>query len=219
MKRTLLPLTFLLFVVVLSGCGNKVALQYSAEWEDAARAGILIDSIERVLVRRFAALEIENPSVAVVPQSQTMATVTVEIPNEEDQDAVRHVFESPFTFDLRVEAGTVAVEDIETVDWQPTGIDGSMVEWVQAVGNTQTGEVSLELQFSEDGKRILENLAATQQGKRVGIFVRDVLVSALTIQSGSFADTVVIGGIPSATVAEIFADDVNVGLHVTFSPL
>jgi hypothetical protein len=45
------------------------------------------------------------------------------------------------------------------------------------------------------------------------------MVSKLKVGTEKIADHIIISGIPSYTVAQIFADDVNVGLHTTFEPL
>jgi len=222
MKR-LLPLTLLLVLgTALTSCGTaNTTLKYKAEWKntEASRTPILIESIERVIFRRLAAVEIKNPTITVTPENAQSAIVTITIDDAEGLPTVERILADPFSFDLRLEKGSTPAGDLSTIEWQATGIDGSMLSWVQAFGNPQTSEVSIDLQFNELGKATLGSLAKAQQGKRLGIFVRDLLVSMLTIQSGFSAEQVIISGVPSAVVAEIFADDVNVGLHVSFTPL
>lgn len=206
----------------MAGCGGAASpLRYHAVMtvEDATKMPILFDVIERVLLRKFAALDVKQPEITIIPEGKDSAIVSIEVASSDDQKTVENIMTDTFSFDMRLDMGTETVDGVETTKWESAGVDGSMLNWVQAVGNRQTSQVNLELSFDETGKAKLQELAKTQKGKRLGIFVRDVLVSVLQIESGSFADVVVIGGIPSATVAEIFADDVNVGLHVTFTPL
>ncbi|MEQ1849277.1 MAG: hypothetical protein ABL890_01665 [Candidatus Peribacteraceae bacterium] len=216
MKRLLSSTALALSLFLLSGCGETKTMRYRATWEDPARASVLIESIERVIVRRLAAMNFMDPAVTVVPENQTSAIVTVKATTSEMQDAVTHIMTDPFSFEMKLE--TLQAEDWAASEWESTGVDGSNLLWVQALGNKQTMEISMDLEFNDQGKKILEELARTKQGKRLGIFVRDILVSMLTIQSGSFADHVLIGGIPSTTIAEVFADDVNVGTRVSFTP-
>lgn len=219
MKRLSLLAVLTAFTLSVTACGTPTTVRYRATWNDASKASVYVESVERVIIRKLAAIEIPNPGIAVIPENQESAIVTITTPDAQVHDAVKHVLSQPFSFDLRLENGQTVEGDLSTIDWATTGIDGSMLTWVQAIGNKETSEVSLDLQFNDEGKAKLETLAGAQQGKRLGIFVRDVLVSMLTIQSGFSAEHVIIGGIPSATVAEIFADDVNVGLHVSFTPL
>jgi preprotein translocase subunit SecD len=218
MKRVLSVAALTLSLALLGGCGSQQTVRYRATWEDPARATNLVESIERVIIRRLAALQFLNPAVTVVPENQTSAVVTIETTSPEMKDAVTHILTDPFAFELRVEDGVEATENIEDIQWASTGIDGSMLVWVQALGNRQSMEISLDLQLNEEGQAKLEALTQTHRGKRLGIFVRDILMSMLTIESGSFAEHVLIGGVPSTTIAEIFADDVNVGLRVSFTP-
>jgi len=216
MKR----ISFLLCSALLAGCfGGSTTLQYRADIsvEDASKIPVLFESIERVLTRRFAAVGVTDQKLTVVPQDQSSAEVTIEL-GKEESERVLHIFEDAFTFDIRLDAGPLD-GDPKFATWESLGIDHTMLLWVQAIGNRVTSQVDVELTLNEEGKKKLRELATTHRGKRVGIFVRDLLISALTVQSGSFTDRIIISGIPSAEIAEVFADDVNIGLHVRFTPL
>ena len=49
--------------------------------------------------------------------------------------------------------------------------------------------------------------------------MRDQLVSTLLVDTDEVKDKIVIQSIPNPELAEIFSDDVNVGIHVTFTPV
>ena len=90
--------------------------------------------------------------------------------------------------------------------------------WIFPITNPDTKEIGAELQFNERGQKLLQDAFTGNIGKSVGIFVRDLLVSKMTISAEVLSSHILISGIPSERVAQIFADDVNVGLHAIFTP-
>jgi preprotein translocase subunit SecD len=99
-------------------------------------------------------------------------------------------------------------------------VTAKQLEWIQPLTNPTTSEVGVELQFTDEGKMLLSKAFADNAGKNIGIFVRGLLVSKMTISSTPLQSShIIIGGIPSAKVAEIFSEDVNVGTHLTFTPV
>jgi preprotein translocase subunit SecD len=205
----------------LTACGSKgvvVKYDFTVDLNEPEKVWNLTESAERVLARRLAAAEVADVSVSTVPNSSG-GTITVKLPNAEAAKVADNITKAPFSFDLRVEKtppGTTG--DSNEDNWIKTAIDASSLHWVQAIGNRATGVISIDLQFNPEGKKILTEVFAANKGKSIGIFVRDLLVSKLKIEKTEISEHVIIEGVPSAKVAEIFADDVNVGLHVTFSP-
>lgn len=207
-------------LMVLAACGgSSVSLAYTAKSSvsDAGRNTLIFQATERVLTRRLAAVEIASPRIAVVPQDTTTATVTMTVPSA-SVDTVNRIISDPFTFEIRLaKSMTKDAAGVEQTDWQPTGVDGTMLDWVQPVQNADGSAIGVELRFSETGRTKLTEAFRGNKGKDVGIFVRDLLVSKLKINTEVPDEHIVISGIPSAKVAEIFADDVNVGLHISFT--
>jgi preprotein translocase subunit SecD len=125
-----------------------------------------------------------------------------------------------FTFDMRLELKETTPQDQNVeANWEKLGIQNEHLVGVQVVTDEKSQEVAVELLFTEEGRALLDKAFSKNKGKTVGIFVRNLLVSKLKITSGEVSEHVVISGIPSAAVAQIFADDVNVGLHVAFRPI
>lgn len=177
----------------------------------------LIQATERVMNRRLAGAGIQNAHASTIPTGTNAALLTLTLPNDEAVKKSNSILNEAFTFDLRIEETKKNADG--TSNWVPTSLTGSSLVWVQAVGDNQTGEIAIELQFTEAGRTMLEAVFSKNAGKHLGIFVRDLLVSKLSVTNGAVADRVIIGGIPSAKVAEIFSDDVNVGLLVSFTKL
>ncbi len=219
MKRGQLLIIGIFLSLSACGRGQTVVEHMTIRTTDATRVLSLITSTEHVLTRRLAAVNVKNASVAAVPTGAKSATLTLKLADIPSAEKAKAILAEPFRFDLRIEEPTMKkVPDDTALTWIPTALTGSNLEWVQVIGNSRTGEVAIELQFTKQGKKILSSVFRGNVGKHLGIFVRDLLVSKLIIEKAPITDRVLISGIPSAKVAEIFADDVNVGLSVLFTP-
>ncbi|MSR68028.1 hypothetical protein EXS65_04395 [Candidatus Peribacteria bacterium] len=217
MKHGLLLSTGVLMTLVACGGGQQTIIQtMTIRSPEASKTMALIQATERVMNRRLAGAGIQNAHASTIPTGTNTATLTLTLPDATAVAKANSILSEQFTFDLRIEEPKKNEDG--TSDWEPTALTGSNLLWVQAVGNNATGEIAIELQFSEAGRTILESVFSKNAGKHIGIFVRDLLVSKVSVTNGAVADTVIIGGIPSAKVAEIFSDDVNVGLLVSFTP-
>lgn len=207
-------------LLTLSACGGgqKITADMTIRAKDAATTMSLIKSAENVLIRRLAAADIKNAHVSAIPTNSNAGTLTVTSSDSTALERAKSILEEPFSFDIRIEKPKTETGSgtLKTSDWIPTALTGASLVWVQPIGNKATGEISIALQFTKEGEKILSQVFRGNVGKDVGIFVRDLLVSKLKVTSAAVSDRVVIGGIPSAKVAEIFADDVNVGLFVDF---
>lgn len=205
-------------VLALAACSAKQAMTYTATIDEGGSARVmeLIQASERVLKRRFAGAQVQGVIVSVVPTGGKNAIVNLKLPDSAAGEVATRILADPFTFEIRVDGGVRA--DTGETDWKPTGIDGTMLNWIQPVHLTDTGELGVELQFTPAGRKAVEATFRSNKGKDIGIFVRDLMVSKLRINADKPGESIIISGIPSAKVAEIFADDVNVGLHVAFSP-
>lgn len=205
-------------LLALAACSPKQAMTYNAmiDAEDSGKVMALIQASERVLTRRLAAAQVQKSVVTVVPTGGKNALVTLKLPNDEARETAERILSDLFTFEIKIDGGVNA--DTGETDWQPTGIDGTMLTWIQPIRDAKSGALAVELQFTPEGRKALAKAFKNNRGNDIGIFVRDLLVSKLRIESSAPAESILISGIPSEKVAEIFADDVNVGLHVAFSP-
>lgn len=220
MKRgTLLSIGFL---VLLSACSGKQTITYTLKISAPtdARAMELLQATERVMNRKMAAAKIANGHATALPTGPKTGTMTITVPGNAAADKVKSIIAQPFSFDLRIKKPDVdlSAKNTESDIWLPTALTGSNLESIQAIGNSRTGAVSIELNFTPSGRTMLESVFRENKGRNIGIFVRGLLVSLLSVQGERMNGRVVIEGIPSAPVAEVFADDVNVSLGVLFVP-
>jgi preprotein translocase subunit SecD len=103
-------------------------------------------------------------------------------------------------------------------EFAATGITEEDMVWADAAEDEQKKGV-VRLTFTPQGSQKLAAVFKENKGKSIGIFVRDRLISKLTVQTDVIEDHIVIRDIPSSELARIFVDDLNVGLHVTFTKL
>jgi hypothetical protein len=209
------------FLMLLAACSSerRVTSLLKINAPTDARAMELLQATERVMNRKVAAAKIKNGYVTALPTGLRTGTLSITVEDSAAAENVRSMLVQPFTFDIRVEhPGAAASGNVATSSWIPTTLTGSALESVRAIGNRRTGAVSIELNFTLRGRAMLQSVFSENQGKSIGIFVRGLLVSTLSVRGEKTDSRVIIEGIPSAPVAEIFADDVNVGLGVTIIP-
>jgi len=215
-SRRLIGLTVLF--TALAACGGTVTLTYSVSSNipDTAKSIAVFQAAERVMTRRLPAADVKDSQVKVVPTGSS-AIMTIKVQNATAAATAERILGQPFTFDIRLEGPKLPDMGPDETNWLQTGVDGSTVLWVVPITNPDTKEIGVELQFSETGHKLLGQAFKGNTGKHVGIFVRDLLVSKMTIATDTVTDHILISGIPSERVAQIFADDVNVGLHAIFT--
>jgi hypothetical protein len=214
--------------VTLGACSKEVALRYtvSANVADPGSVVALITAAQRVVQRRLAAIGETKASVVTAPTGGSGGTLTVKLKTDNVVPRVKTMLAEPFSFEIRLEkpAATTATASGSTdtanaSDWLATGITKDNLLGVRTIVNSTTGEAAIELDFTPEGRVLLAKLFKENKGKNIAIFVRDLMVSRLQIQSTELDEHIVISGIPSAAVGEVFSDDVNVGLYVTYTPV
>lgn len=186
---------------------------------DAQRTAVLREAVERVMERKLIARGIQHASVSAVPLNDSEATVRITLPSSSAVQVVKEIVNAPFAFELRAEK--VSAPDPTKVaheNWIPTNLTGSSVLWTQATGDRSNGAISLTFELNEEGKRRFAAIVKKQGGKAIGLFVRDTLVSKMIIEGRGIPTEIVISGVPSASIAEVVMDDVNVGLLTSFKP-
>lgn len=207
--------------LTLAACSGeqKIVRTMEIRSSDSSKVRTILQATEKVMERRFASLQLKNAHVSVVPLSTNTALLTLTLPDKALAEKFDAILSSPFTFDIRIEnlKEKLKKDDPDESEWTPTALTGSSLSWVQAVGNKNTGKVSLELQFTEEGQSLLQSLFQENVGKNIGIFVRDAMMSTFSITRPDVGSSIMIGGVPSASIAEVFSDDVNVGLLVRFA--
>lgn len=175
------------------------------------------ESLEKVIEGKLAAAEMNNIVVTVITKDD-VTTLTINNVDAERVAEAKEIIGRPFSFDIRIKKKTPVNDDaFDPANWDPTGITGADIQLVNAVQESTTGEAGVEIVLRESGRTKMATLFKNSPGQDIGVFVRDRLISSLSV-NGEIKERIVIRGIPSLDIAKIFADDVNVGLHVTLTP-
>lgn len=219
MKRITLLLALPLFLI---GCGGQTEISYKlgfpGVFEQASQqelAGIAMVVIERRL---------DNMETAPLDQEIETATggtvLHVTVKNTEIAGALTSQLVDPFKFRVMKKVadgqGTINVEGHGS--FAETGItEADMLRGESAADANGKGVVRLS--FTPAGGTKLKQLFTENMGQDIGIFVRDRLISKLNVKSADTQDNIIIRDIPNPELAAVFVDDLNVGLHVTFTPL
>lgn len=218
MKKALLSIAAL---VVLAGCSGTPTVTYNLSMDvtDATQRQLLVDQSVNVIERRLESMgDILVDSKTSIEGSGAIITISSE--SQEALDALTQQLQEPF--EMRVMQESSDEEAELTVEghggFKGTGISGEDLNWVEGhkEPGKETGEVKLV--FTEEGRTKMGALFRAMKGKFIAIFVRNTLVSKLMVDTDELKDDIVIRDVPNAELAQVFAEDVNVGIHVTFTP-
>ncbi len=216
MKRLFVTIP-LLFLVA---CGNvKVGYELDLTTDDAERRAEVAAASVRMIERRLASIgeEIETPDIE---KQGDMFHISLNLPDESLKDMLDQDLTSPFK--LRVMIQTPEEESDITVEghggFSESGLTENDLEWLHPEEEAN-GKGRITIVFTEEGRSKMEQIFEDNNGKFIGIFVRDQLVSKLLVDTDQLRDDIIITEIPTADLARVFADDVNVGLYAVFTPL
>jgi preprotein translocase subunit SecD len=221
MKR-LIPLSFA--VLLLSACGETPTISFRADVTgvegQVQRQTVLTQSLN-VVQRRLESMGVE-PKKSDIQTNGSGAVLTIGSEYQEALDALSADLQAPFDLRVMSQVATGEKADI-TVEkhggFVNTGITHDDLIWVEAGKENNSDLAAVRLVFSEEGRAKMSNLFKAMKGKNIGIFVRGQLVSLLQVETDVLEDNIVIRQIPNLELAQVFAEDVNVGIHVTFTPV
>ncbi len=204
----------------LAACvsSTPVALRYDIVFTDlpAGMADTMPEAVTNVIGGRLGSLGVTPTDLQVEPSgSGAIATVTVPAGAADELTAQ---LTAPYTLRFLRQTGTgetVAVTVAKYGDFSESGLNESHVTWVEA-GVDAEGLGAVTITFNEPGHQLLESLAETDTSRQYGLFAKGRLISLFTMQA-DFGGDIVLNKIPSAEMAAVFADDVNVGLHAVFT--
>ncbi len=204
-----------------SACAPKpVTLTYDLSFTEGttpSRQMVLTRAVESVVKRKLKTLDADSVLVRTTLSASGVGLLTLQALSDQ-KEMIQGLLNEKFTFEIKGEKKPLQKgETPSPQNWEATGLQGDMLMWASDEGMAN-GKSAVVLEFTDEGKKILATVFQRYQGKSIGIFVRDILVSKLTVDGKVDPDRIAITGVPSAQVAKIFVDDVNVGLHVSFLP-
>ena len=212
----------LIALMLLAACSSQQTAKYQVHFDvtDKETQQNLTLASMRVVERR---LELMNEKLIdkQVDTKNNQVSLIVTIPDKKGVDTLTSELTAPFNMQVMEQTDSGATADL-TVEGQgnfsKTGVTEKDLQWVETHKDAD-GKGEVALLFTEMGRVKMLDVFKKNYGKNIGIFVRNRLVSKLHVQTQTFPDNIVISGIPSFDLATVFADDMNVGLHVTFTPV
>ncbi len=222
MKRLLATLTLSL---LLASCGQQtVKLKVTFDTKDPTLRADLSTAALHVIQGRLQGMKKELLGKTVLEDGDT-ETITLRVADADTATKLRERLTAPFTMEImkQVDEGQGDVKTDKNGEFKATGLTTRSFDWV-TVGPavTENGKTmgSVILTFTGDGQKLLKDIFAKNSGGTIGVFVRGILMSKKLIdKADSTLTSISVDGIPSPGLAAAFADDSNVGLHVTFTPL
>jgi len=219
MSRFALLLTALL---LLTACGaTKASYKISFNVDEVEQQSSLTLASLRVIERRLARMGDQLLEQDMKTRDQEVV-LSLKIRDREANETLKAELVKPFTLSVMEQSPE---ETADTVveghgGFHATDITQEHLQWVEARAYGPEGKQGMViLYFNPDGRALMQKMFRKNKGKAIGIFVRGQLVSKLTVDTDKVQDDIVIQNIPSYEIARMFADDMNVGLHVTFTPL
>lgn len=222
MKRLLLLSTAF---AALAACSGTASVRYQLAMPgvtDSTKILTLTQQSMRVMQQRLESMG-EMPDIAVEEGSSTGSVVIgVRADNQEALDALTGDLQETFDFQIMSETqeGELADTQVEGHGgFTKTGITGADLSWVEGGKESNSDLGMVQLVFTQEGRTKMADLFKRMKGKNIGIFVRGQLVSKLEVETAELKEDIIIRQIPNVDLAQTFGDDVNVGIHVTFTQL
>lgn len=224
MKKIILPA---LFALLLTACGNEpVTLNYNVTFDTEVpeRMNDLSLAARHVMERRLAAMNANLIDYDVTHNKETLETgISVKVDDKTAAEQLNQELTTPFNFEVRYlvdkeQEGDIYVENIGY--FRASGVTGNDVDWVlgEAIeGPQDQGRVIIG--FTDEGVTEMQDVFSDQNGSVLGLFVRGRLMASMETEGETITRTIEIPGVPSGDLAKVFADDMNVGIHMTFTPV
>jgi len=215
--RRLFPLVLL--ALTLAGCGSKtMRFSLTFDVENSVQQQILLEESKKVIERRLSRFEDATPSPMIVENVQSGSVLlSFDVNSAEARTALTKELLTPYS--LKIMTVTTGTGDlfIEEQGWfKDTGITQKDIFWTEGAADPK-GKGIVRLVFSKEGRAKLQAVFHDHPGGTMGLFVHDKLMAKMPIETNELKEEIVIAGIPVPDMARVFADDVNVGTHVTFS--
>ncbi|MDA1208850.1 MAG: hypothetical protein O2904_02345 [bacterium] len=217
MKRFLVSLAL---VPLLVACGNaSVTFVVTTDVEQTERKVQILSAGLRVIERRMASMGEELINLDL-RNTDTGAEIDIAVANQEPIDSLVDVMTEPFNLRIMKESGQ---EDAQIVveghgGFINTPVNEMHIDWLHAA-EEPGGKGRITITFTDEGRELMSDVFKENIGKSIGLFVRNQLVSKLLVETDKVLDDIIITDIPTVQLANVFADDMNVGLHATFITL
>ena len=219
--KTIKLTTLAISALLLTACGtSSVSYDLNLNLKSPDYEENVLDAAKLIVERHIKAAEASigvEETINEIERNGT--TIKVTFNNEEMIEELNNRLTRPFAFEFMevvpIEEAQVVVA--ETEGYSPFGLTGDHVDWLTAEGGDGTPGI-VTVKFTEEGAEVKNKMFGERVGENVGLFVRGMPVYKLLIEEDDIEGNTLALNIPDAALGYIFADDVNVGLQVTFTP-
>jgi len=206
-------------LLILAGCTRSSIVSYELRFSNPSLAPELSQAALRVVQGRLYALKQDAAAkTATMNASGSLLSILLDTNNAA---TLTKQLTSPLNFSIMTQApanqAEMTVEKIGGL--RGSGITEKHVERAILNPPDASGKSSVTVVFTPEGTALWKSLCKQNLGKILAVTVRHHLVSTLTVgPNDEKSNSVQVSGAPDAAIAQAFADDVNVGSHVTFLP-
>lgn len=224
-----------LFVLsLLTACGSAT-VQLNVSYKgtvDGARKAELSSAVGRIVAGRVLGMNGGGVSAEMTAEPEhrlisqkfeenaSGGVLTLAISSPEAAEILKEQMMEPFTLHvlIQAEAGKGVFRHETYGEFMESGVIETHFDWATAAA-VPNGKGSVTLTLTTEGQALLKQVLKENEGKLMAIFIRGRLMSISKIETADTRQVIHIDQIPSSNIAAVFADDVNVGLHMSFQAL
>lgn len=207
----------------LLACSTERTVRYRLNFDvpDSPTQQQLTLMSMRVIERRLRGMGEQLIDKEVSTKGDT-TTIGITVGTRQGAEALTSSLIKPFVMQVMLQAETATGADVtvkEQGSFNTTGITEKDFDRVEARQEPRTDKGEVRLVLTGSGHLKMAELFKRAKGKDIAIFVRGRLVSKLHVETNELKGDVIIRNVPNFALAQVFADDVTVGLHITFIPV
>ncbi|MDD3897186.1 MAG: hypothetical protein PHU04_05135 [Candidatus Peribacteraceae bacterium] len=221
--RTYRIAPFLLTALLVACSGKNVSYNLTIEAKDETELQRILAVTTRMVERRIEAIEYREGT------QDTMEDITINRRGERIQLTLRFTTPviapiltedliEPFTMEFMEECPVEEADFVvaETQGYKKIPLSAEDVSWLLTEEETGTAG-AVTMQFTTEGAQKKAELFEPRMGKNIGIFIRGLPVYRLRVEPNDVEEPFILIKVPDPELGTVFADDVNTGLHVSFS--
>ncbi|TSC79242.1 MAG: hypothetical protein G01um101425_742 [Candidatus Peregrinibacteria bacterium Gr01-1014_25] len=208
-------------LLLTTGCSGNTVVRYKLTF-DTPGAGdqqeLTLASI-RTIERRLESMGEQLVDKEVTVESGS-SLLTITVADRTIADLLTEDLTQPLQFRIMEQAPEAQADTVVIGHggFRETGIDDRSLYSASASEDAEKKGI-IQLAFTDQGRTALAGVFRRNKGAYIGLFVRGRLASKLLVESDTLREHIVIRDLPTSEIARVFADDLNVGIHVTFTRL
>ncbi|MDD5469444.1 MAG: hypothetical protein PHO92_01445 [Candidatus Peribacteraceae bacterium] len=214
---------FLLAALLVACSGKNASYDLTIKAKDEAQLQRILATTTRMVERRVEAIEYREGV------TDTLEDITISRKGGNTQLTLRFSTPiiapiltedllEPFTMEFMEECPVEEADFVvaETQGYKRIPLGTEDVSWL--LTEEESGIVGgVTMQFTPEGAQKKAELFEPRMGKNIGIFIRGLPVYRLRVEPDDVEEPVILIKVPDSELGSVFADDVNTGLHVSFS--